>query len=152
MPSVTKTLQDAGRRMEAFREVLRTRGLSVTAPRLRIAEEVFSSDQHLTAEDLYERLKKKNSGVGRVTVYRTLKLMVEAGLVEMQDFGDQGRFEPIVGRRHHDHLVCVQCKRVIEFESEAVEREQARIARKEGFEVLHHVHTLFGRCAACRRK
>lgn len=137
--------------MNAFREVLKERRLSVTAPRLRIAEEVFGADQHYTAEDLYDRLKKRNSGVGRVTVYRTLKLMVEAGLVEMRDFGGQGRFEPVVGRKHHDHLVCIDCKRVVEFENDEVEREQERIARREGFELLHHVHTLFGRCSDCRK-
>ncbi len=136
--------------MDAFREVLRQRNLSVTAPRLRIAEEVFSSDQHQTAEDLYERLKRHTPGVGRVTVYRTLKLMVDSGLVEQRNFGGQGRFEPVIGRKHHDHLVCVRCKSVVEFESEAVEREQVRIAKREGFELVHHVHTLFGRCPSCR--
>jgi Fur family transcriptional regulator, ferric uptake regulator len=130
--------------------VLKQRRLSVTAPRLRIAEEVFGTDQHYTAEDLYDRLKRKNVGVGRVTVYRTLKLMVESGLVEMRDFGGQGRYEPVIGRKHHDHLVCIGCKRVVEFENESVEREQERIARQQGFELLHHVHTLFGRCPECR--
>lgn len=147
-----RRVNDVPRRMEAFRKALRDRNLSVTAPRLRIAEEVFSSDQHQTAEDVYEHLKKKSAGVGRVTVYRTLKLMVDAGLVEMRDFGGQGRFESVIGRPHHDHLVCVGCKKVVEFENEVVEREQDRIARREGFELVHHVHTLFGRCERCRAR
>ncbi len=140
-----------GRKMNAFRNVLQERRLSVTAPRLRIAQEVFSTPPHYTAEDIYERLRRSEGGVGRVTVYRTLKLMVDARLVEMRDFGGQGRYEPVIGRKHHDHLVCVECRSVVEFASDAIEREQERIGRHHGFELVHHVHTLFGRCSKCRK-
>lgn len=141
---------DVQKRMVAFHEILKKKALSVTGPRLKIAEEVFTGNQHYTAEDLYDQLKKKGVRVGRVTVYRTLKLMVEAGLVEMRDFGGEGRFEPVLGRKHHDHLICIRCKKVVEFENDIVEREQERTAKREGFELVHHVHTLFGHCAACR--
>lgn len=152
MPRVREAPEDVPRKMNAFREVLKRKGLSITAPRLLIAEEVFSANQHRTAEELYERLKEKQSGVGRVTVYRTLKVMVEAGLVETRDFGGQGRYEPVIGRKHHDHLVCIDCRTVVEFSSNAIEREQDRITRHHGFEIVHHVHTLFGRCPRCRKK
>ncbi len=152
MPRVTAASGDVPQKMNAFYEVLKRKGLSITSPRLLIAKEVFSTNQHCTAEELYERLKEKQSGVGRVTVYRTLKVMVEAGLVETRDFGGQGRYEPVLGRKHHDHLVCVDCRAIVEFSSNIVEREQDRIARQHGFELVHHVHTLFGRCRQCRKK
>lgn len=152
MPRVPTAPVDVPQKMNAFREVLKRKGLSITAPRLLIAEEVFSTNQHCTAEELYERLKKRQSGVGRVTVYRTLKVMVEAGLVETRDFGGQGRYEPVIGRKHHDHLVCVDCRSVVEFSSDTIEREQNRITRQHDYELVHHVHTLFGRCPKCRKK
>ena len=138
------------REMEAYRAALAERGLSVTQPRLRLGEIVFGTHGHFTADDLVAMARDAGVRIGRVTVYRTLNLMVEAGLVEERPF-QRGRmhYEHTIGHAHHDHMVCVGCGTIIEFESGAIEREQQKAAAKHGFDILHHSHTLFGRCRNC---
>jgi Fur family ferric uptake transcriptional regulator len=136
--------------MEAYRRALAAGGLSTTRQRIQLGELVLSTHGHFTVDDLADLARKKGIRVGRVTVYRTLALMVEAGLVEERPFErDRMRYEHVVGHGHHDHMVCVNCGQVAEWESPAIEREQRRAADREGFEILHHTHTLFGRCRAC---
>lgn len=140
------------REMKAYRAALASRGLSVTRPRIRLGELVFATHGHFTADELVAKAREAGIRVGRVTVYRTLNLMVEAGLVEERAF-QRGRvhFEHTIGHAHHDHMVCVRCGKIIEFESETIEREQQIAAARHGFAVLHHSHTLFGYCRACVR-
>ena len=140
------------RDMKAYLDALAARGLSVTRPRIRLGELVFATHGHFTADELVAQAREAGIRVGRVTVYRTLNLMVEAGLVEERSF-QRGRvhFEHTVGHAHHDHMVCVGCGKIIEFESETIEREQQIAAARHGFAVLHHSHTLFGHCRACVR-
>lgn len=136
--------------MEAFRAALRSRGLAATRQRVAIAETVFSTHGHLTADQFVERVRRRNSRVGRVTVYRNLKILVDAGLVEERPFRkDRMLYEHVVGHHHHDHMVCVRCGKVLEWESRRIEEEQQAAARKRGFRVLHHSHTLFGYCRRC---
>jgi Fur family ferric uptake transcriptional regulator len=138
------------REMEAFRAALRRRGLSVTRQRLRIAETVFSTHKHFSADDLARWVRKRDPRVGRVTVWRMLKVLVEAGLVEERPFRrDRMLYEHVIGHRHHDHMVCLRCGRIVEFENPRIEKEQARSAREHGFTVVSHHHTLFGYCRAC---
>jgi Fur family ferric uptake transcriptional regulator len=141
-----------GKEMKAYRDALASKGQSVTRQRLKLGEIVFATHGHFTADDLVDLARKAGVRVGRVTVYRTLNLMVDAHLVEERAF-QRGRmhYEHIVGHGHHDHMVCVSCGRIIEFESEAIEREQAVEAARHGFAVLHHNHTLFGYCRTCVR-
>lgn len=144
---------DLGPEMSAFRAALKARGLSATTQRMAIAETLFSAHDHLTADDLYERVRKRDPKVGRVTVYRTLAVLVEAGLAEERPFRkDRMLYEHTVGHRHHDHMVCISCGLILEFENPRIEREQEASARKAGFTVYHHSHTLFGACRACAGK
>jgi Fur family ferric uptake transcriptional regulator len=140
------------REMGAYRSAIAQRGLSWTRQREQLGELVFSSHGHFTIDDLTDLARKAGIRIGRVTVYRTLNLMVEAGLVEERPF-ERGRmrYEHTIGHAHHDHMVCVDCGKVIEFENPAVEREQRKAAAREGFTILHHSHTLFGRCRVCGR-
>jgi Fur family ferric uptake transcriptional regulator len=143
---------DVDRELEAFRKALRARGLSETYQRLAIAEAAFSTHAHFTADELLARARKREPHVGRVTVYRTLEVLVEAGLVEERQFRkDRILYEHMVGHPHHDHMVCIRCGRILEFESPAIEKEQEAAARRHGFEILHHSHTLFGHCRTCRK-
>ena len=138
--------------MDAYRAALAARGFSSTRQRLQLGELVFSTHGHFTVDDLVAQARKAGVQVGRVTVYRTLNLMVDAGLVEERPFErDRMRYEHTIGHAHHDHMVCVSCGRVIEFESPAIERAQKQAAGREGFRILQHSHTLFGHCRACRR-
>lgn len=140
------------REMQAYRDALSARGHSATRQRLKLGEIVFSTHGHFTAEELVDKARKAGVRVGRVTVYRTLTLMVDAGLVEERPF-ERGRmrYEHTVGHGHHDHMVCVSCGRIIEFENEAIEREQQASAARHQFAILYHNHTLFGYCRGCVR-
>ena len=139
--------------MSALREALESRRLSLTPQRLEIAREAFTTHEHFTAEELYDRVRKRDPRVGRMTVYRTLAVLVEAGLVEERAFSkERVHYEHVVGHPHHDHMVCVRCGRILEFSSPRIEKEQDRIAKALGFRPLHHQHTLFGMCRACDKK
>lgn len=141
---------DIAQEMEAFRGALRAAGLSATQQRLKLAEIVFSHHQHFTADDLIGWARRSIRGVGRVTVYRTLKVLVDAGLVEERPFRrDRVVYEHVIGHRHHDHMVCLGCQEIIEFSNPRIEEEQERSAKSHEFTVVHHHHTLFGYCLKC---
>jgi Fur family ferric uptake transcriptional regulator len=143
-------MRDAAREMDKFREALRARGLSATYQRLAIAEAAFSTHSHFTADELCARVRKREPHVGRVTVYRTLGVLVEIGLVEERQFRkDRVVYEHVGGHAHHDHMVCLACGRILEFRCPRIEEEQEKAARSHGFRILHHSHTLFGYCRAC---
>ena len=137
--------------LERFRDFLATQGLRLTRQRQTVAEVLIDARDHLSAEELADRLR--DQGVSKSTVYRTLQLLVESGLVDGQDYGD-GRlyYEMMVGREHHDHLVCLACGELIEFHSEEIERIQDAIAGSHDFDVVSHTHKLFGYCARCRNR
>jgi Fur family ferric uptake transcriptional regulator len=138
--------------MAAYLGALSKRGLSTTRQRVQLGELIFSHHGHFTVDELLDLARRAGIRVGRVTAYRTLSLMVEAGLVEERPFErDRMRYEHTIGHVHHDHMVCVRCGKVIEFESPAIEKAQRKAAAGQGFEILHHSHTLFGRCRNCRK-
>lgn len=144
--------QDARLGMDRFVQYLRRNGLTPTRTRRRIAELVFSAKRHFTAADLLQWIRKDNPSVGKVTVYRTLSLLVDSGLVAERDFiRNHLHYEPIVGRPHHEHMICLGCKRIIEFVHDEIERLQEEVARHHDFEIIHHIHKLFGYCSRCRR-
>ena len=104
-----------------------------------------------TPRDAAERreLRALHSKIGYTTVYRTMKLLCEVGLASERHFDDGvTRYE--IDHEHHDHLVCVNCGKIIEFECEAIEASQNEIAERHDFRILHHRHELYGHCAACR--
>src|SRR5262245_53355144 len=138
----------------AFERFLKTRSLKLTAQRRRIFERVFATHDHFSAETLYGWMRaEQGSGVSRATVYRTLSLLVEGGFLETLDAG-QGEllYEHVLGHRHHDHLVCIDCGRIEEFSDERIEAFQREAAARKGFKLLYHNLRLFGTCAACTKK
>ena len=134
--------------LEAF---LKEQGLKLTAQRREVAQRALSRHRHFSAEELYEELRGRHAGISRATVYRTLKLLADKQLLEVHDF-DRGyrQYETQVGRHHHDHLVCLKCRRIVEFENEAIEKEQDKVARRHRFKILSHSHKIYGLCGACR--
>ena len=103
---------------------------------------------HITSEELYQRVREDNPNIGYTTVYRTMKLLADAGLAQERNFDDGvTRYE--IENEHHDHLVCLRCGKIIEFECEEIEVAQAEIAQEHGFHIMRHRHELYGRCAAC---
>ncbi|MDP6979267.1 MAG: Fur family transcriptional regulator [Myxococcota bacterium] len=126
-------------------------GLKHTKQRDVILTIFLDSDDHVSAEDLYQRVRKKSPSIGYTTVYRTLKLFVDAGLAQEHRFDDGlTRYEN--EHAHHDHLVCLDCGKIIEFNSELIEDAQEKVAVEYGFKVLHHRHELYGRCSDCENK
>jgi Fur family ferric uptake transcriptional regulator len=111
----------------------------------------FSTTGHLSAEELYQKVQKVDPGIGLTTVYRTLKLLTEAGLAKERRFGGepQGVFEK-QDEKHHDHLICTRCGKIIEFNEPALEAIQDEVAKKYGFVVEDHKMELYGLCKTCR--
>jgi Fur family ferric uptake transcriptional regulator len=146
------TSTDARLALDKFRQFLAREGLSWTRPRRTIADLALKAKDHFTAQELTEWARRRDASIGRVTVYRTLSLLVASGLVAERDFlRDRKHYEPIAGRPHHEHMICIECKRIIEFINDEIERLQEVVAREHGFEIVHHIHKLFGYCARCRK-
>src|SRR6185503_18484807 len=139
-------------RMQRFEDALRERGLKSTAQRDDIAKVFFSSDGHSSVDDLYTAVRRVNPRVGYATVYRTLKLLKECGLAAERHFDDgPARYEPTEATaQHHDHIICERCGKIVEFNSEELERQQERIARFLGFVVSRNRMELYGICSDCR--
>jgi Fur family transcriptional regulator, ferric uptake regulator len=114
---------------------IRTKGLRKTAQRDAIIEAAFSTTEHYTAEDLLAMARKIERSVSRATVYRTLPLLVECGVLKEMDFGREYKYyDPnFVEHPHHNHLICVDCDRIVEFEDERIERLEDKIIHRLGF-------------------
>jgi len=137
--------------MRLFEEFLEGRGLRLTDQRRQIALVFFDSDGHHSAEDIYHRAQQQLSGIGTATVYRTMKLLNEAGLAMGLNLGDGfARYEPPSERGHHDHLICRRCGKIVEFANDQIEELQAKVAKRHGFVVTDHRLDLYGLCGGCR--
>jgi Fur family ferric uptake transcriptional regulator len=130
-----------------WRAYLRKQGLKTTQQREAIVDAFLRSSGHVALDELLARSRRVHPGVGLATVYRTVKLLEEAGLAASRQF-ESGHtlYEVAQGRAHHDHLICQQCGYIVEFENDEIERLQIQAARKMGFNVLRHRHELFGLC------
>ena len=136
--------------IDAVEKHLHDKGLRRTGARRKILDAVFEGTGHFTAEDLLDRMRGTGVRVSRASVYRTLALLVEGGWVETREFRrGQLMYECMLGHKHHDHLICTHCGRIVEFENEEIERLQDETARRHGFLLEHHSLRLFGRCADC---
>jgi Fur family ferric uptake transcriptional regulator len=137
--------------IEIFERYLKTKNLSLTKERKLILDEVFSIDGHLEADEIFLRLKKDKKDVSRATVYRTLGLLVDSGLVRKVYLGeDHIHYEHTHGHTHHDHLVCIKCGKVIEFSDKKIEKLQALVCQETGFKELSHTVQIFGYCKDCK--
>ena len=133
-----------------FRSFLGDRRLRVTRTRLAVIEEVFSSREHFDIEGLYQRLVARGRLVSRATLYRTLDLLVESGLVGRTRLAnDTFSYEPRLGQEHHDHMVCESCGRVIESVSAEIERQQHLACEAHGFTPHSHRLVILGHCREC---
>lgn len=138
--------------IEKYREFLQTKGQRLTRERSIIVEEVFADHEHFDAEQLILRLADRQDGrrVSRSTIYRTLTLLEEAGLlrkVARQD--DRDVFEHAYGYPHHDHFICSECNELIEFQDERIREALEEMSRKLGFRMTTHRLEVDGLCAKC---
>ncbi len=139
-------------RLNLFHDYLARNGLKVTSQRTAVVKKFLESEGHCSTEDLYLTLRGKLERIGYATVHRTLKLLVDSGLAEELHFGDGcTRFEATRSNQHHDHMVCLQCGRVIEFAEPRIEELQKRVAEHHDFMMRAHRLELYGLCRDCRR-
>ncbi len=133
-----------------FEQYLSKKNLKATHQRNLILETFLKTEKHLTHEELYEIVKKKDKSIGQTTVYRTLKLLVESDIAREVDFGDRiVRYEHKCCHIHHDHLICMHCKKTIEIVDSQIEELQESIAAKYGFVLVDHNMSLYGICNDC---
>lgn len=143
--------------LEHFRTILAEhmikRGLRSTDQRKLIVETFFRSPNHVSIEELLAEVRSQDPKVGYATVYRTLKLLTECGVAFERKFGDGlTRYELADEESHHDHLICVECGTIIEFEEPKIEELQERVAARYGFVLKSHKHEMYGICADCQAK
>ena len=148
-------MAEAGNRhaRERFLGFLAQRKLRLTAPRRAIIEAVFSTESHFTAEELLAWAHRRDKRVSRATVYRTLPLLTESGLVREMDFGGDHKFyDPnYAGRPHHNHIICQDCGKIVEFESRQIEQLEKEISRRLGFTVKTHRLQITATCDEFRK-
>ena len=133
----------------ALRDHLAKRQLKLTRQREYILN-AFLKMEHVTAEQMYRQLARKDPHIGLATIYRTLNLFCEAGLAQARHFGAQTQYDNVWQKGHHDHLICTSCGKIVEFENCQIEALQQEVARKNGFSIETHRLELYGLCSACR--
>lgn len=141
--------------MEAarFKAMISGEGLKSTRQRAEILDIFLNSAGHQNLAQIYARVSKSDPKIGYTTVYRTLKLLTRLGLAAQRKFADgETRYEPTPEGAHHDHLICLKCGKIVEFEDGDLESLQNRIARRHGFDTFHHRMELYGYCRQCARK
>lgn len=140
--------------MKRFVEVeqfLRSRGVRLTSQRQLVLRRAVAY-LHFTAEELVKNVRAFDASIARGTVYRTLALLHRAGVVEKHDFRyGPPNYEVTLAKAHHDHLMCVQCGEIIEFQEPRVETIQEQVVKRYGYQLLSHTHKLYGLCRACQR-
>ncbi len=131
-------------------DYLRDRGLKMTLSRETVLDAFLRLERHVTAEELLAAARRLDPSIGQATVFRTIKLLAEAGLAR-EAVPDEGarRYEHAYRHDHHDHLVCASCGKIVEFRDEAIERAQEAVYRRHGFRPGDHILELKGECPAC---
>ncbi len=135
---------------QIFCEYLKKHDLKNTTERLTVLQVVLAMDKHFDVESLIDRLKSQQKKISRATVYRTMELLVDCGLVTKHRFGENGRvYEPKSERDNHDHFLCVSCGKIIEFYDPEIEGIHQRLCERFGVEILDYSHQLYGKCNKC---
>ncbi len=134
-----------------LKEFLSDKGLKETRQRDAVIETFLEIKEHIGIDSLYRKVKEKNPRIGYATVYRTIKLLKECGIASERHFGSrQALYEPHTPDTHHDHLICIRCSKIVEFENDDIEKIQEVIAKKYKFTLTHHKHELYGYCGGCK--
>jgi Fur family ferric uptake transcriptional regulator len=137
--------------VELFAHYLKSRGMNVTQVRRQITETLFAERAHVTAADLWVKLRAAK--ISSSTIYRTLELLVQGGLVRKLDLGKtHAHYEPVLGRPRHEHLICSQCSKIIEFQLHQLDEKLFEAAERHGFAAQYHDLKVFGICPDCQKK
>jgi Fur family transcriptional regulator, ferric uptake regulator len=136
-----------------FREYCATHGMRYTRERQMIIKEICRKEGHFDVDGLFARIRGANPGskLAKVSIYRNIPHLLGAGIIRIS-LSRQGHlcYEQALGRKHHDHMLCVKCGRVFEFYDPVIDKRQAAICREHDFDMQWHTHVIFGLCADCR--
>ncbi|PID47566.1 MAG: transcriptional repressor [Proteobacteria bacterium] len=140
--------------LEKFKILLKTNSLKYTKQREAVLKVLYNNESHFSPENLYSLVKKNypDLNIGIATVYRTLNLLEESEMVTSISFGAQGKKYEIATKPHHDHMICKNCNKIIEFEDEVIEKRQRVISKKHDFKLTGHLMQLYGICKECSQK
>ncbi len=137
--------------IEIFVKYLQAQKLKFTKERKAVLQEIFLHPGHLEAEELCHNLRKKKRRASRATIYRTLDLLVDSGIVRTVDLGHgHSHYELVLGHAHHEHMICLKCGKVIEFSDKRIERSIKKLCEKQRFEHTSHRFQIFGYCDKCK--
>lgn len=136
--------------LEQLKQLFKERGLNQVPDRLTVVEGFFADDEHLTPKKLAQKLAAQGHPVGEELVVETLELLCRLGFAHRKEFAGGPQYEHRHLDEHHDHLICTECGRIVEFLAPEMERLQKDIARQHGFKLLEHRHQLYGLCHNCR--
>ena len=135
---------------QKFDEFISNKGLKLTREREEIVQEILRTEGHFAPDELFVKLKARGSKVSRASIYRTIPLLVESGMIEEVERVDKhAHYERVSQNSHHDHMICIRCGRIIEFYSESLERMQERLCRQENFRGVRHCLDILGICDKC---
>jgi Fur family ferric uptake transcriptional regulator len=140
--------------LETFKQLLKESDLKFTQQRELVFQTLYDNEGHFTPEDLSSLIKKQHPDltISIPTIYRTLTLLEESGIANSISFGAKGKKYEFGLKEHHDHLVCNQCGKLIEFQDDIIERRQEEIARKYNFKMTGHTMNISGICESCQSK
>ena len=129
-----------------FIKALQSEEIKLTPQRQAVFSNIMNSEGHRECNDIHESLLKDGVNVSRATVYRTLDILVNYNLIRKLVIGsEKAKYEKKIGRKHHDHMICIESGDIIEFENEEIEKLQEKEAKKHGYKIVKHVHQLFVR-------
>lgn len=138
--------------IDDLKEVLKNKGMKYTEQRAIILKILLNLDDHLSAEELHELVKQKypNQNIGIATIYRTLNFLEEVELISSISFGKDGKKYESNDSKHHDHIICTSCGKIVEFLDEEIEKRQENIAAQNGFKITSHDMQIYGLCENCK--
>lgn len=138
--------------IDKLKKIVKQKGLKYTEQREIVLNVLIHADDHLTAEEVYNliKTKKPDSNIGIATVYRALGFLEEVNLITSINFGADGKKYESNTKEHHDHLICTNCGKIVEFMDEEIEKRQDRIAEKNSFKITSHSMQIYGVCKDCQ--
>ncbi|UTJ05907.1 Fur family transcriptional regulator [Arcobacter roscoffensis] len=137
--------------IEELKKIVKQKGLKYTEQREIVLSILINAEDHLTAEEVYNEIKKQypDTNIGIATVYRALSFLEEVDLIVSINFGTDGKKYESNAKSHHDHLICTSCGKIVEFLDDEIEKRQDRIAKKNKFKITSHSMQLYGTCEDC---
>src|SRR5574344_160279 len=138
--------------IEELKRIVKQKGLKYTEQREIVLSILLQADDHLTAEEIYNKIKEEfpETNVGIATVYRALSFLEEVELIASINFGTDGKKYESNIKSHHDHLICTECGKIVEFVDEEIEKRQEKIAKANKFKITDHSMQLYGLCEVCQ--